>query len=125
MRWLVPEMGPSFHVIPVSGAAIRFPLISWVSFSRSSWFSVSQNRKIVGKAGQKVNKDKKNGFTRIEVSPRASPKLEVCAGWGQGELDSCQGNFDSRTSSFKILEYEGEKKIHEMQLSKQTQHAFL
>lgn len=44
MRWLVPEMGPSFHFISVSGAAIRFPLISWVFFSRNSWFSVSQKR---------------------------------------------------------------------------------
>lgn len=72
-----------------------------------------------------MNKDKKNGFTRRVVSPRASPKLEVCAWWRQGRLDSFQGNSDSRISSFKILEYEGEKKSMRCSyLSKRNMHFY-
>lgn len=37
-------MGLSFYVIPVAGAASGFPLIPQVSFSRISWFSVSQKK---------------------------------------------------------------------------------
>lgn len=55
----------------------------------------------MGKTGQKVNRDKdKNGFTRTVVPPRASPKLEVSAWWGQGALDPFQGNL---TKEFPYL----------------------
>lgn len=67
----------------------------------------------MGKTGQKVNR-KKTGLRRV-VQPRASPKPEVCACLGQGELGPFQGNFDYRIASFKILEYGGgKKKILEM-----------
>lgn len=37
-------MGLSFHVIPVSGAAVGFPPIPRVSFASISWFSVPQKK---------------------------------------------------------------------------------